>query len=267
MVNPTFVAVTFPNGHQVGSSGGTVDLPLGHAGFIVTNGLGQATYYEFGLYKPDNFTNVGGLSSYSPDGSIRSLDLSNEVQFNLSGNVTQQSVQSALGQVFGTSGMYVADTGMVVASAFVLSQQQADAMRTFINSQVAAIRDGNTAYSVFNNDCQQFVFNAATSAGVRMVANQNGPASALPGIVFPEIIENASANYQYFGPNSWKGELITSDLSSVGARFDLTEGVVVQFGEALAKSVADGSSYLGSKAKFSSRQLVMQSLHLPTVRK
>jgi len=237
MGNPTFITVTDPN-YRVGISGGTGDLPLGHGGFIVTDGSGTGTYYEFGLYQQGTFTNVNGANSFSPNGAIRSLTLTG-LEYDSSGNVTQQSMQSALDQVFGSSGMYTSDTGMAIASTFSISQQQYDTItQSFIPSQIAGLTSGSERYSISNNDCQQFVLNAATSAGLTVEANQNGSGPALPSLDFVNIEQNASANYQYFGPNSWKGSAIQPD-SGFSATLNSLEDAAVQVSEAIGRSTLD----------------------------
>ena len=212
MANPTFVALTLPN-YRVGVNGGTGDIPFGHGAFLVTNGSSNGSYYEYGQYKPDDFTNVNGVSSYSQNSAIRSVPVSG-LEYDATGNLTQDSLHSALDQVFGSSGLYKSDTGMVIASAFPISPQQSDAINSFIQSQVQNITDGTERYGIGvfgsnNNDCLQFVFNAATSAGLTVASNQAGSGPAWPFAEAPLIMEQAQSNYQYFGPNSWKGSYIT----------------------------------------------------------
>src|SRR5262249_52348591 len=147
--------------------------------------------YEYGLYEQTALTNVNGVNSWSENGAIRSVPLSG-LQYDSAGNVTQQSVQSALDQVVGSSGLYSSntDTGMVIASVFPITQPQFDTItQTFMNSQIANITEGTEKYGVgilgINyNDCENFVMNAATAAGLTIAPNQNGSGPALPLLDF-----------------------------------------------------------------------------------
>src|SRR5690348_12557340 len=65
--------------------------------------------------------------------ALRSLPLSG-LQYDASGNVTQQSLQSALKNIISTSGMYSTDTGLVIASTFPITSAQYQSIDDFVKS-------------------------------------------------------------------------------------------------------------------------------------
>ena len=63
--------------------------------------------------------------------------------------------------------MYTTDPGGAIVQPFNLSQDQINAVQSFVNTQQAAINSGQEVYGIQNsNDCMNFVYGAANAAGI-----------------------------------------------------------------------------------------------------
>lgn len=110
MGSEALIPVVLPN-YNVSTAG--VNLGFGHAGFLLVSSDGSAKFYEYGLYKQDNFTIThSGSSGSAGNGNIRALDINAPMQFDSSGAITAASIKTALDQVFGSSGMNYGDSAL-----------------------------------------------------------------------------------------------------------------------------------------------------------
>ena len=205
-----FIPIILPN-YNVSYNGSS--LPFGHAGFLLVSPDGTATYDEFGLYfnnSPLVVTNNG--TATIADSNIRQIKLGTNLQFDSSGNVTAVSLQAALNEIFGGSGLYVGDTGEAIVTPFSITNEQFDQIQQYTAEQITAVGQGRDTYSIQGaNDCMNFVYNTASAASLTISSVQNSttllsggmPISAMPITGAAQTLNQAGGGYQYFGPNSW----------------------------------------------------------------
>ena len=165
MANSYFIPVIYPD-YLV--KDGSAQLPLlGHAGFILVDSSGNATYYEYGLYN----TSQNGVVTNNPNGNnVREFDLG-PVNYDSSGNITADSLQGALDNLYGPPGndtsAYTGDTGMMFVSPVQITGTQANTISSDLSTFIAndSTLGGTPNYSTYNNNCLQFVYNNATNGG------------------------------------------------------------------------------------------------------
>jgi hypothetical protein len=77
----------------------------------------------------------------------------------------------------------------MAASTFSIPQQQYSIIQTFTISQANKLAAGTETHSVrHNNDCQSFVFNTATAAGLTIAPPVGAGKSGKAAIPSPQII-------------------------------------------------------------------------------
>lgn len=149
-----YIPVVFPN-YAVGSAG-TLTVPVGHAGVMIVNDNGSASYYEWGRYQ--RTTSFVVTSNAMSAGNLRTFDLT-PVPVNNSGQLDLFGIKSALDQI--STHVYAnKDTGVVFTSSYQITQSQADQINATIQTQ------SFTPFGIFSNSCFLFVQRMAATVGL-----------------------------------------------------------------------------------------------------
>jgi hypothetical protein len=91
MGNAALIPIVLPNYNVTNVSSANLSLPVGHAAFLLVQPDGSANYYEWGLYKQDQFTITHNGDADHVGSNIRALAIDAPLQFDSSGNVTTES--------------------------------------------------------------------------------------------------------------------------------------------------------------------------------
>ncbi|MGO4449095.1 hypothetical protein AB4Y96_09220 [Phyllobacterium sp. TAF24] len=216
MSQPVLLSVVFPN-LNIGGTDGTGGIPtLGHGGFIAVNEDGKAAYYDYGKYDA-TISNSIFTTRTADEGNIRKFDILTPMTFDQAGNVTAESLKSAMNEVIA-SGPFsrFGDIGRVSIGQFKMEPNSYNAMMSFITDKAATINDGKAAYDLLNNNCIDFLYGAARSAGLQISSAQNTPGTNVPSLSDVKIEQQAQTRWDYYSPKSWTG----SNLDSTGADVD-----------------------------------------------
>jgi len=220
-----FIPIVLPNEPIGGGIGGPSVPLLGHGGFILVDSTGKATFYEFGHWKPivkDSNGNIidpgdiGVVTTNTSDGgnngaptNMRQWDITGTMQFDSSGNITPSSLQFALDQVFGTSGLYTGDPGMVFSTPIAIDDNRYGLINTALVKFKDDVNAGKNNYDLFGINCIKFVYDMADAGLITISSTQNfirpdvEGKITIPSIAANSILDYIGTGYQYFSPLSW----------------------------------------------------------------
>jgi hypothetical protein len=185
-----------------------LQLPFGHGAFLIADSMGKGTYYEYGPFgdPQDKFRLTNNVS-----GNIRSMPLETILRFDSAGKVPNCALQSALDEIFHSSGMYESDIGVIIGAPFNISEDQYDAVIDFVAARRIAIDNGQS-YSIFTDDGLRFVYNGAMAAGSVVIPSRYYPGHAIPLYGADGLFHRANNAFEYFGPNSWDEDGQSSNI-------------------------------------------------------
>ena len=137
---------------------------LGHAGIVLIDDDGTATYYEYGRYDPEQ----KGWTQHDRKGSLKT-----KLEFTSDGVATEESVKGLMAELSAKYGQ----NGAIEGAYFNTNQATTDAMKSYANGRVAQneIPD-RKEYALFANNCMTFTRDVLQGGGVTL--NTTAP---LPG--------------------------------------------------------------------------------------
>ncbi|MGD9628007.1 MAG: RHS repeat-associated core domain-containing protein [Pyrinomonadaceae bacterium] len=137
---------------------------LGHAGIVLIDEDGTATYYEYGRYDPEQ----KGWTQHDRKGSLKT-----KLEFTADGVATEESVKGLMAELSAKYGQ----NGAIEGAYFNTNQATTDAMKSYADGRVAQneISDRKD-YTLFANNCMTFTRDVLQGGGVTL--NTTAP---LPG--------------------------------------------------------------------------------------
>jgi RHS repeat-associated protein len=137
---------------------------LGHAGIVLIDEGGTATYYEYGRYDPEQ----KGWTQHDRKGSLKT-----KLEFTADGVATEESVKGLMAELSAKYGQ----NGAIEGAYFNTNQATTDAMKSYADGRVAQneISDRKD-YALFANNCMTFTRDVLQGGGVTL--NTTAP---LPG--------------------------------------------------------------------------------------